>query len=376
VSPLIAALIAGGAVWLLFVAHRRWQQLAWPPVAPLTTLPTVSVVIPARNEAATIARSVQSLLAQQYPPDLLDIIVIDDHSTDATTSIVGRIAKHDPRVQVITSAPLPRGWTGKSHACWQGANAATGEWLLFVDADTVASPTLITHAVALADNNTIDCLSLYPRQELGGFWERVIMPITILAFLIGNDLRHTRDPRSIAAVAIGQCILVRRAAYLAIHGHAAVRSAMLEDIALARLFKRHHLHCDLRSGDRLIATRMYTSLGAIWQGITKNAVDGAGSVGQALLAGAAIIALALFPLSPIAVMPNTANVIPASIAIGVGLLSYAIMLRRLHVPMWYAITLPLGLFACGLLLIDSGRRRATGRSVWKDRVFAPDDARE
>lgn len=373
----IAALIVVGAVvWLLFVFHRRWQQLAWPTLTPISDLPSVTVIVPARNEAAGIARCLGSLQRQHYPRDRLNVIVIDDHSTDGTAAIVTQIAKHDPRVQLIASAPLPPGWTGKSHACWQGAQAADRPWLLFVDADTIAEPNLIVQAVALADQTAIPCLSLYPRQQLGSFWERVIMPLTILSFLIANDLRRTRDPRSPDAAAMGQCILVRRVAYLAVGGHAAVRGAMLEDIALARLFKRHHLHCDLRSGEGLITTRMYTNLQEIWRGIAKNAVDGAGSTGRATLGGVAIVALAVLPFMLFVIAPTTANAILAGIVIVFGLVGYAIMLRRLSVPMWYAVTLPLGLFVCGLLLIDSAQRRATGRSRWKDRVFVPEDAQE
>ncbi len=250
--------------------YRHYEMLPAQPWPPGRGAPPVSVIIPARNEAHNIGPCLRSLLAQDYP--CFEAIVVDDNSTDDTAKIV-RSFQSDPRVRLLSSKPLASGWTGKSHACWQGALAASGEWLCFVDADTLACPALLSTAVQAMGSRQLDLLSLEPFQDLGSFWERLIIPAGFFLLAFYHDLRRVNKPTSPEAAANGQFILVRRNAYDAICGHAAVRAEICEDSALARLMKRSGKRIALLGAETLIHTRMYTGLKTLWQGLSKNVVE-------------------------------------------------------------------------------------------------------
>ncbi|HYC31205.1 MAG TPA: glycosyltransferase family 2 protein, partial [Gemmatimonadales bacterium] len=193
----------------------------------------VSVVIPARNEERTIDTVVRSVLRSAYAP--LEVLVVDDRSTDATADIVRGLAAGDDRLRLLEGAPLPGGWYGKPWACHQGAVAARGELLLFTDADTRHEPELIGRAVGALRRERADLVTVSPYQRCDSFWERVVMPQ--IWILLGfryhpaavNRARSERD-----VIANGQFILMPRASYDAIGTHAAVRREVAEDLALAQ----------------------------------------------------------------------------------------------------------------------------------------------
>src|SRR5581483_7144789 len=184
------------------------------------------------NESENIGACLASFLAQDYPASCLSIIVVDDHSSDGTAQIARQIA--GGRAQILRSPPLPRGWIGKSHACWIGACARPidVEWLCFVDADVRAQPSLLSSAVAAAQSDGIDLLSLAPRQELGSFAERLIIPCGLIVLAFCQDLRALQARGSADATVTGQFMLVRARAYDAAGGHAAISQAICEDTAL------------------------------------------------------------------------------------------------------------------------------------------------
>ncbi len=176
-------IVTGLLVVTLWARRLRTLDMLRPghdhPTEP--TAPSLNVVLPVRNEATNIERCLAGLMAQTYPSERLNILVVDDNSTDETAALVRRVAESDPRVRLMEAGPLPSGWTGKSHACWRGALAGQSEWLCFVDADTVAAPALLSTALALAQDRAIDLLSLFPFVELDSFWERLIFPAGLLA---------------------------------------------------------------------------------------------------------------------------------------------------------------------------------------------------
>jgi chlorobactene glucosyltransferase len=229
----------------------------------------ISVIVPARNEAANIERCVRSLLAQTYPN--LEIIVIDDGSTDATPAILARLAAESSRLQVIIGRPLPRGWLGKPHAVHQGARRAQGDWLLFVDADVTLEPSVLSSAYMAAQRDRAAMISLWARQELGTWWERIVQPViiglnhAIDPFQRSSSLRHPN-----AVCANGQFMLVDRQAYEQIGGHAAVRDELVEDQKLSWHFKRAGHRVLMLDGTWGLSTRMYTSLRGIWEGWSKS----------------------------------------------------------------------------------------------------------
>jgi chlorobactene glucosyltransferase len=204
---------------------------------PPTSGELVSVIVPARNEAGTIETVVRSVLGSAYRP--LELLVVDDRSTDATAAILQRLAARDPRVRVVHGAPLPDGWYGKPWACEQGYRAARGDLLLFTDADTRHHPELLGRAVAALQRERAGLLTVAPRQRCVTFWERLVMPqIWLLLGLRYHPRRVNRARRERDVIANGQFILVPREAYESAGTHGAVRHEVAEDLALAQRFLR------------------------------------------------------------------------------------------------------------------------------------------
>jgi chlorobactene glucosyltransferase len=266
---------------------------------PSDSLPSLSIVVPARNEERQIERCVRSLLATRLPN--FEVIVVDDESNDATRSILERIGAGAPQLTVIQGAPLPPGWVGKSWALTQGARAARGEWLLFTDADTVHAPLAASSALGWAIARGYDVVSLLPDQEAVGLPERIFLPTILYVILLGiGPLDDINDPRKPdVALFNGQYVLASRPAYDGIGGHAAVRGEVAEDLELARLFKRDgRFRTLLTGGNALVRTRMYRSFGEIWRGFVKNFALAARGNALAAIVGATLLAC-ISPGSPI-----------------------------------------------------------------------------
>jgi len=235
-----------------------------PPVPVLD--PQVSVIVPARNEETSLPACLGSLVAQAGIP--FEIIVVDDGSTDRTHQIAASI----PGVRVIEPGPLPAGWTGKNNAVVAGAREAKGKWLLFTDADTVHKPDSLARAVTEADANHADLLSYSPEQEVRGFWERAVMPVIFAELARKYPPSQVSDFSKNLAAANGQYLLISRAAYDAVGGHAAVAQSLLEDVALARAVRDASMRIRFRYGGDAVRTRMYRGFRQMREGWTKNLI--------------------------------------------------------------------------------------------------------
>src|SRR5664279_4126175 len=229
---------------------------------PSETAPDISVIVPARNEEACLADCLRSLVGQAGPA--YELIVVDDHSTDGTRAI----AESFP-VKVIDAAELPPGWNGKCNAAWSGAKAAKGKWLLFTDADTRHSPDSIARGLQKAKEASADMLSYSPKQEVRGFAERALMPVIFAELATTYPPKDVCDPKSPVAAANGQYLLIRREAYDAVGGHAAVATTLLEDVELAKRLKQAGFALRFGMSDA-VSTRMYRSFPQMWEGWTKN----------------------------------------------------------------------------------------------------------
>jgi glycosyltransferase involved in cell wall biosynthesis len=228
--------------------------------------PTVSVIIPARNEEACLGDCLQSLVVQS---DLaFEIIVVDDHSTDRTREIAQSFPKD--QVLVIEAGPLPAGWTGKNNAVTTGARQARGEWLLFTDADTVHVSGSLARALAEAAENNAELLSYSPEQIAVTFWEMATLPVVFAELARQYPPSIVSDPSSPVAAANGQFILIRRETYDAVGGHAAIAGDILEDVALAGTVKRSGRKIRFRYAPDAVRTRMYRNYGQLRDGWTKN----------------------------------------------------------------------------------------------------------
>jgi glycosyltransferase involved in cell wall biosynthesis len=227
----------------------------------------VSAIIPARNEEASIARAVESVAAQ---PEIAEIIVVDDQSSDRTAEILAELAARIPKLKILHTRALPPGWVGKNYAVTLGADVAQGDWLLFTDADTCHMPGSTRRALADAVDHNAALVSYSPEQELGSFWERVLIPFVYCRLAAKFSFARVNNPKLPDAAANGQFLLVLRDVYQEIGGHAAVASEVLEDVALARRVKRSGYQIHFTAPVGIISTRMYRSFSALWQGWTKN----------------------------------------------------------------------------------------------------------
>jgi glycosyltransferase involved in cell wall biosynthesis len=226
--------------------------------------PEVSIVIPARNEAANLGACLESLTTQTGIP--FEIIVVDDASTDRTPEI----ARSFPGVQVISPNPPHENCTGKNNALIAGARTARAPWLLFTDADTVHQPGSFQRALAEAKKEQAYLLSYSPKQIVVSFAERAVMPVIFAELAAQYPPHKVRDQNSEIVAANGQYILVRRAAYDAVGGHAAVAREILEDVALAKLFRGAGHRVYFRYAGDAVRTRMYRNWTQLREGWTKN----------------------------------------------------------------------------------------------------------
>lgn len=227
----------------------------------------VSAIIPARNEEASIARAVESVAAQ---PEIGEAIVVNDQSTDRTGEILAELAERIPKLKVLETDTLPSGWTGKNYALSVGAAIARGDWLLFTDADTFHLPGSTAHALADAKEHGVALVSYSPEQEMETFWERALIPRVYWMLSRRYSFARVNDSALPDAAANGQFLLIRRDAYLAVGGHAAVAPDVLEDVALARRVKYAGHGLYFAGGRGIVRARMYRSFRAMWEGWTKN----------------------------------------------------------------------------------------------------------
>ena len=240
-----------------------------PEKAPEGT--RIAILIPARDEAAGIAACVRSALASTGVA--LQVIVLDDQSTDGTAAIVERLAGTDARLRVAPAPPLPVGWSGKVHACHVLARLADAPNLLFIDADVHLAPEAAARLAGALANT--DLVSGVPRQRMESLAELVIIPM-INMLLLGYlpILLARRDPRPALAAACGQMIVVRAEAYAASGGHAAIRASLHDGLALPRRFREAGVRTDLVDGSSLASCRMYAGWHSVVHGVLKNATEG------------------------------------------------------------------------------------------------------
>lgn len=225
----------------------------------------VSILLPARNEAHNLPKTLPWLLAQPAQ----EILLLDDRSSDPTAEVARQLAGHDPRFRLLRGEELPAGWKGKNWACCQLAQAASGEVLIFTDADVVWKPGALEAVLAQLER-TPGLLSVYPRQQVGSLAERVLVPLIDVVLLASLPYPLARSPFPLAAAANGQVMAFTRPAYQACGGHRAVRGEVLEDVRLAQRIKRARQPFALALGGSLIEARMYRSYAEIQEGFGKN----------------------------------------------------------------------------------------------------------
>ena len=337
--------------------------------------PPISVLIPARDEESNIESCLKSLQKQDYPN--LEILVLDDNSTDSTASLVQRIAATDDRIQLIRGKPLPKGWAGKPFACYQLARKAKGSWLLFVDADTTHASHMLRSVLSLALERRCSLLSGFPRQLATSLPQKVAIPVLyfiILSWLPLWWLQHCKKAKP--SLAIGQFLLFPSEEYWRIGGHTAVRSRILEDVWLGVEVHRHggrHVAVDLSS---VVSCHMYHGLGAMWEGFVKW-VYSVAALSSAALVGL-IVAGYIFFLAPFYSLYRALFVVAApadwhqlvAIQVAIIITMRGIADNRFKGPVVSALLHPFGFSFLFLACLYAASRRAVGGRVhWKKRLY-------
>lgn len=363
---LVAAGSAGAAAGAVHAAVNaallRRPAVADPPVRP-PGAPRVSLLLPVRDEAHRVAPCLRSLLAQ----DVTEIVVLDDQSTDDTAAVARQVADGDPRVRLLAGAAPPAGWLGKPHACQQLAEAAhpRSDVLVFVDADVVLRPGAVAAAVRMLERLGLDLVSPYPRQVAVGPAERLVQPLLQWSWLTFLPLRAAeRSRRPSLSAANGQFLAVRRAAYERAGGHAAVRDAVLDDLALLRAVKRVGGTGCVVDGSALASCRMYRGWAELRDGYAKSLWSAFGSPTGA--AGVLGLLGLLYVVPPLAALAGSRVGLGGYLA---GVAGRVVAARRTGGRAFPdAFAHPASVAALGWLTVLSWRRRRAGTLVWKRRA--------
>ena len=287
----LAALPAG-----LTLANLRFFTRA-PRPARGTPPPGVSVLVPARDEAKVIGRLAAAVLANRDVD--LELVVLDDDSRDDTARIITDLAAEDPRVRLVRGQPLPPGWCGKQHACFQLAQAARHDILLFLDADVTLESDAVARTVAFLETRGVDLASGFPHQETGCLLDWLLLPLIHFVLLGYLPLAIARsDNRPGLAAGCGQLFVTRREAYLRSGGHAAIKASLHDGIKLPRAYRAAGLSTDLFDAGDIARCRMYGTNREVVRGLGKNATEGIAAPGSILpftllLAGGQILPVML-----------------------------------------------------------------------------------
>ena len=371
---------------VIYWIHTQYQlDILVTPAAPPVEGPLISICIPARNEEINIRACVASALAQDYPN--LEIIVLDDRSTDSTLPQLIEMAPRDSRLTIISGSELPEGWAGKPHALHQASTIARGEWLCFLDSDTFLAVEAISSCYAKAIETRADLFTTLHQQLMGSAWEKIVMPLVLTALSVGFSPRKVNDPQRRDAVANGQFIMIKRSVYDSIGGHARLKDQIVEDKAISEQVKWNGYRLVLADGKLLIRTRMYTSLSAMWEGWTKNIYLGLRDRPLMLLLGAfgatlAVIAALFLPLWPAFALGwyfNGGGWLAMGVTIeslmiwGALLYARADAARRMNISAWYSLTTPLGAGIFAAMMLASAWKVISGQGVmWRGRTYRPE----
>jgi hypothetical protein len=373
-------LLAGGALlaWALHLglgARTLRALLPLPDAAPAAPLPTLSVVVPCRDEARGVEAAIRSLLVQDLPG--LEIVAVDDRSTDGTSAILDRLAARDPRLRVIHLSALTPGWLGKTHACAAGARQATGAWLLFTDGDVLFAPGALRRALGAAVARRLGHLAVLPLLVAPGFAERAF--VTAFAALLSPLPRIWQLPRpgTRGYFGVGAFNLVRRDAYDAAGGHARLALEVVDDVKLGLLLRRSGVPQGVAESDGLVSVRWQHGFLPSVLGLVKNAFAAVEYRTATALAGAlAGLAGGLLPLALALAAPAAAARALAVAALLVSMANHALWARRGRRSGLEGLLLPVCAALLGAVVLASAvlawRR---GAIVWRGTPYSLDALR-
>lgn len=364
--------LPGVALTMTAVNALSWQRGSTSSAAD----GKVSVLIPARNEAARLPRALRALNQSTLP--IHEILVYDDDSTDDTASVLGALAREIPRLRVLRGQPLPPGWVGKPHACHRLAEEASGDVLCFIDADVLLEPQGLARILSFFGSASADVVTAMPRQITRSAFERLVVPFLLLSYVSWLPLElvaRTSDPRVVAAN--GQVLAVRRAALSRMGGFRAVAQEIVDDVAFCRRAKQAGLRVAFADGTNIARCRMYATPRQVWEGFSKNIHEGVGS-GLAL-ALVLLVYVATFVAPTIGLIASAAGaqalVAPALVGTSMTVAQRGITWLRWKQPASGMVWHPIGALAVVLIALNSLAWSLRGEIRWAGRRYASRSAR-
>lgn len=347
---------------LLILKRDAIKQLSSLAEEPSHNLPKVSIVIPARNEERNLKQALQSVLRLEYPG--LEIVVVNDRSTDETGAILEDMAKSDPRLTLLNIKSLPEKWLGKPYALHEGAQQVQGEFILFTDADIVFHPLALKKAMTHVYTNQLDHLTVFPEDTMSGYFLRALSATFGIFMFILFQPWKVRNPRSRRYMGIGAFNLVRKSTYQAIRGHEAIALRPDDDLKFGKLVKRNGYRSDVLNGQSMVAVEWYQSVPDLIQGLMKNMFAGMEyRVSWVILATIGSLLIHIWPWIGIWVTTGTPQALYAlTIIMMVG--SFGISMAPLGVKLWHGVFLPLT-----ISLLVYIQCRATFLTLWQGGIY-------
>ena len=351
--------------------------LPWLSQSPLLSGagPLVSAIFAARDEGEKLPAAIETLFAQDYPS--FEIIAVNDRSPDRTATLLHDLERTHPRLKVIDVVELPAGWLGKPHALVAGYEQSRGEWLVFTDADVHFAPSVLRRAVALAQAQQWDHLTLFTAIEMRGFWEVTAITYFGLGFVFGNEPWLAANPRSGRYLGVGAFQLVRRAAYEACGRHRRLRMEVLEDMKLGKILKQAGLRSGVAVAQDLVRVRWHSGLREVIRGVTKNMFAACHyNVLIPLFAIALALLVSVLPFLGLVWATGWARA-AAGIAAAAAVLIHMAMIWPTDVSPLYGLTHPLGaLLFCWMLARSAIATLWRGGVVWRDTFYPLEELRK
>lgn len=361
-------------LWILGFLWTFYTLFTQKPLEPITEVylsDTVSVIVPARNEAGRVLRqSISSILSQDY--ENFEVIVVNDRSTDKTGEILEQLAKDNTNLKVVNGKEPEPGWLGKPFALQQGYEKASGEWVLITDADIIFSPSTLKTAVNFARKNGLDALTLLPKIIHRSFWETLFLPVFGWFCLLAMPPQFVNNPKRKEAMGIGNFFLFRKSVLDELGGFSLVRGEVAEDLRMAEILKQRGFKLRIEYAPKLIETRMYSGFKQIWEGFTKNLFSGVKfSLRKSILSSFFIFLFGVFPAFA-AILMLVSGIYTLAFWFFLVYLMQVLTFVIVHLK-WegnspYALLTPLGILLFLLVFINSTFRIVTGKGVtWKGR---------
>ncbi len=358
IAGVVALLLAAGPFVLTLLNLRHFAA-----PSPAARPHAVSVLIPARNEQDNIGPAVAAVLANAGVT--LELVVLDDGSSDGTAAILAAIA--DPRLRVISGPALPPGWSGKQHACSVLAQAARHDLLVFTDADVRLAPDALVRMAGFMERNPVGLASGFPRQVVHTWSEQLLLPLIhflLLGFLPIQAMR--RSPAASLGAGCGQLFIARRAAYQQAGGHMAIRASLHDGLTLPRAFRRAGQMTDLFDATDMASCRMYGSAAELWSGLGKNATEGMARPFALVIWTTMLFGGQVLPAILMLTVPSTPAM--AALVMGVGL--RLLLAARFRQPEISAVLHPVGIVALLTVQWAALLRMLRGRpAMWRGRAY-------